>query len=466
MPAITNARSKAAPAEDRTISGTRVLDAPRELVWLMFERPEHLAKWWGPKGFTNTFDEFSFRPGGDWKFVMHGPDGRNYKTHQRFLELVKPERIVMEHLSTPHFETTITLEDLGGRTSVQWVNVFDSAEVRDQTVKAVNAAEGLKQNLEKLGDYVGKADLVIDRVFDAPRDLVFKAWTDPKQLAKWWGPAGFTNPVCEADARPGGSLRIDMRDPFGTVFPMKGTFHEVVAPERLSFTAIGAEDPAGNVLLQTHNGVTFTDEKGKTRMRLEVRVIVAAPMMAGAVAGMSAGWSGSIDKLDALLTGKAPVAEFVISRTFEAPRDLVWKAWTEPERMAQWFGPKGVKIVKSNNDLRPGGVYHYGMQTPDGNVMWGKWTYINIAPPQLLVFVNSFSDENGGITRHPLAPTWPLEMVSAIGFRDENGSTTVTMRWSPINATEEERATFDKGRDGMKGGWSGTFEQLEAYLKS
>ena len=103
----------------------------------------------------------------------------------------------------------------------------------------------------------------------------------------------------------------------------------------------------------------------------------------------------------------APGREFVISRVLDAPRDLVWKCFTDPEHMKQWWGPKGVKIVKSEMDLRLGGTYHYGMQTPDGSVMWGKQVYREITPKDRLVFINSFSDENGGLTRHPMAPTWP-----------------------------------------------------------
>ena len=157
--------------------------------------------------------------------------------------------------------------------------------------------------------------------------------------------------------------------------------------------------------------------------------------------------------------------DFVISRTFDASRDLMWKVWTEPERMAQWFGPKGVKIFHSKNDLRPGGVYHYGMRTPDGKEMWGKWVYREVAKPERMVFVNSFSDKEGGITRHPMAQNWPLEMLTTITFAEQQeGKTTVTVRWSPINATEAERKVFDTSKDGMRQGWTGTFEQLEAYL--
>lgn len=96
--------------------------------------------------------------------------------------------------------------------------------------------------------------------------------------------------------------------------------------------------------------------------------------------------------------------EFVITRTFDAPRDLVWKAHTEPERLKQWWGPKGFTMLSCKVDLRPGGLFHYGMRSPDGQVMWGKFIYREIVKPERLVFIVSFSDEKGGTTRHPLAP--------------------------------------------------------------
>ena len=102
------------------------------------------------------------------------------------------------------------------------------------------------------------------------------------------------------------------------------------------------------------------------------------------------------------------MVDFVISRVFDAPRDLVWKALTEPERMKQWWGPKGFTVTASNMDFRVGGTYHYGMKSPTGEPMWGKFRYLEVVPPQRMVMINSFSDEAGGITRHPMAPTWPL----------------------------------------------------------
>lgn len=158
-------------------------------------------------------------------------------------------------------------------------------------------------------------------------------------------------------------------------------------------------------------------------------------------------------------------ADFVISRVFDAPRDLVWKAFTEAERMKQWWGPKGFVVVVSDMDFRVGGSYHYGMKSPTGEPMWGKMRYREITPPERIVFISSFSDEAGGITRHPMAPTWPLEMLSTFTFEDMGGGKTrFTVRWSAYNASEDEQKTFDAGHDSMRGGWGGTLDQLAAYL--
>ena len=158
-------------------------------------------------------------------------------------------------------------------------------------------------------------------------------------------------------------------------------------------------------------------------------------------------------------------SEFVISRVFDAPRELVWKCFTDPEHMRQWWGPKGVTVLTSKMDLRPGGTYHYGMKAPDGALMWGKMVYREISPPDRIVFINSFSDEDGGTTHHPMAPTWPLEMLSIFTFEDmPDGKTKFTVRWSPYNPTEEEQQTFDAGHDSMRQGWGGTLDKLQVYL--
>jgi uncharacterized protein YndB with AHSA1/START domain len=158
-------------------------------------------------------------------------------------------------------------------------------------------------------------------------------------------------------------------------------------------------------------------------------------------------------------------ADFVISRIFDAPRELIWKCFAEPERMKEWFGPKGSVIVASKMDFRVGGTYHGAMRAGDGPTMWAKFVYREIAPPERLVWVHSFSDEAGNLTRHPLSPTWPLELLTTVTLEDApGGKTMLTLRWSPLNASEDERATFDAAHDSMGGGWSGSFERLDAYL--
>jgi len=158
-------------------------------------------------------------------------------------------------------------------------------------------------------------------------------------------------------------------------------------------------------------------------------------------------------------------ADFVIARVLDAPRDLVWKAFSEPERMRHWWGPKGFSVIAYKMDLRPGGTYHYGLKGPDGSTMWGKFVFREVVAPERMVFISSFSDEAGGTTRHPMAPTWPLEMLSTFIFEEQpGGKTKVTIRWRPHNASGDERKAFDAGRDGMMKGWGGTLEQLEAYL--
>ena len=157
--------------------------------------------------------------------------------------------------------------------------------------------------------------------------------------------------------------------------------------------------------------------------------------------------------------------EFVIARVFDAPRDLVWKVWTEPERLKHWWGPKGFKIISCTVDLRPGGMFHYGMHTPDGREMWGRFIYQEVVKSQRLVFIVSFSDEKRGVTRHPWNADWPLDTLSTVRFEDEGSKTKVTVRWIPADsATPFERKTFDEGRDGMQQGWTGTFDQFAGYL--
>ncbi len=158
--------------------------------------------------------------------------------------------------------------------------------------------------------------------------------------------------------------------------------------------------------------------------------------------------------------------ELIITRTFNAPRQLVWKAWTEAEHLARWWGPKSFPVTVNKLDLRPGGVFHYSMAVSDGNVWWEKFIYQEIISPEKLVYIFSFSDERCGVTRHPLGSTWPLEIFNILTLTEENGKTLLTLRGYPINATEEERKTFESDFASIQQGFKGTFEQLDEYLST
>jgi len=298
--------------EARSLVTTRMFDAPRELVFEAWTHPNHLSHWWGPTGFSITTRAFDFRPGGTWQLVMHGPDGRDYQNRITFDEIVAPERIAFHHNAEGseqvHHWTFVTFEAVGGKTKFTMRLVFPSAEEKDRVVREHGAAEGLKQTVGRLGEYVASWEgndglektVTLTRHFKAPRALVFEAFTDPKHLAEWWGPKGFTNPVCEVDARPGGLIRIEMQGPGGFSHPMTATITEIVPPERFVFSSI-AYGPGEQRLLESLTIVTFREERGGTHLTIEARAKGFLPIARMMLAGMKEGWSQSLDKLDELV---------------------------------------------------------------------------------------------------------------------------------------------------------------------
>jgi uncharacterized protein YndB with AHSA1/START domain len=155
-----SARHSADTEQDaRSIITTRVFDAPRELVFEAFTNPKHLVQWWGPNGFTTTVRAIDVRPGGVWRFVMHGPDGRDYENRIVYHEIVKPERIVYSHgggddVEPVTFQTTVTFEDLGGKTRLTMRGVFPTVAERDRVAKEYGAIEGAKQTLGRLAEHL------------------------------------------------------------------------------------------------------------------------------------------------------------------------------------------------------------------------------------------------------------------------------------------------------------------------
>jgi uncharacterized protein YndB with AHSA1/START domain len=323
---MTPPKNNPAPATaDREIVISRVVDAPRELVWEAWTNPEHVAKWWGPRGFSTTIEKMDFSPGGVWKHVMRGPDGVEYPNQSKFIEIVKPERIRYSHgggtkgKQGVRFESTWTFETVeDGKTRVTIRHVFPSVEDRDRVVRDYGAAEGAKQTLERLLELLpslsAAAEFVISRTFDAPRELVWKAWTEPERLKQWWGPRVIKTPICEMNVRVGGKYRMVMRAPDGQDYPMCGVFKEIVEPSRLVMTMDCSEhppvwhdmvdpnrqgnpNPAGEMLMT----VTFTEVGGKTTVDVHVRMVSTAIRDNMVRIGMSQGWSESLDRLTELL---------------------------------------------------------------------------------------------------------------------------------------------------------------------
>jgi uncharacterized protein YndB with AHSA1/START domain len=159
--------------------------------------------------------------------------------------------------------------------------------------------------------------------------------------------------------------------------------------------------------------------------------------------------------------------ELVITRVFNAPRDKVWKAWTDAASLEKWWGPKGSALRVIKLDFKPGGMFHYAMEFQPGHPIYGRFIYREIAAPERLVYVSAFSDKNGGITRAPfpqIRDTWPLEILNTLTLTEAGAKTTLTLRGGPIDPTEAEAKTYAGMFDSMRQGFGGTFDQLDTYL--
>ena len=158
----------------------------------------------------------------------------------------------------------------------------------------------------------------------------------------------------------------------------------------------------------------------------------------------------------------APV--FALDRVFDAPREQVFQAHAELDRLSQWWGPKGFAWVEGKLDFRPGGLFHYRMRAPNGADMWGRFAYREIATPERIVFLNAFSDPSGAAVRAPFAAGWPLEVENTLTFEDLGGRTRLSLRGSPHAASPEECALFGSFEASMAAGFGGTLDQLADYL--
>jgi uncharacterized protein YndB with AHSA1/START domain len=316
----------------------------------------------------------------------------------------------------------------------------------------------LKEHLE-----TAPREIVISRVFQAPRELVWEAMSTPEHVVKWWGPRGFTTTIEKMDFRVGGEWKHVMQGPDGAKYPNKSIFKDIVKPERIVYSHGGGREHGPGASFE---GTWTFEALAPGRTRLTLRLLFPSAEARDFVVkefGAIEGGKQTLTRLSEYL-GARLCEPFVVSREFNAPRDLVWKAWTDRESFIKWFGPKGCTITHAAMDFRVGGELHYGLRMPNGHEMWGKWIFREIVAPEKIVLANSFSNKDGDIIRPPFPGNWSLQMLTETTFAEHDGKTTITLRWFPIDASEAERENFNQHRPSFAQGWKGTFDQLDEYL--
>lgn len=279
---------------------TRILHAPRALVWQAWTDVHHMKRWWGPHGFDIPQCEMDVRVGGNYRVVMRSADGVDYPVTGEFRELLPAERLVMtlnciEHPPAWHdlvranrapgddnpageMIQTATFDNLGDTTRLTIRTRFESTAIRDAMLK-MGMLEGWSQSLERLDALVisesGSADrhIFISRVIDAHRTRVFGAWTDPVQVVQWWGPRGFSTTTASMDVREGGVWRFSMRGPDGVVYPNIVEYVTVEAPERLVYDH---SDDVPDGVIHFRTTVSFSELGGKTLLTLHMLFPTAA----------------------------------------------------------------------------------------------------------------------------------------------------------------------------------------------
>jgi len=183
---------------NRELSISRLLNAPPALVWEVWTQPEHLTKWWGPIGFSTTTHEINVKPGGVWRFKMHGPDGRDYPNKIVFIEVVKPELLIYKHTGEEEtedirFHVTVNFEKQGNKTKLTMRSLFETPEELERVVKEFGAKEGMKQTVDRLEEYLESKQtatddepIVIERIYNVPAKTVWSAITDKNEMKKWY----------------------------------------------------------------------------------------------------------------------------------------------------------------------------------------------------------------------------------------------------------------------------------------
>jgi uncharacterized protein YndB with AHSA1/START domain len=265
-------------------------------------------------------------------------------------------------------------------------------------------------------------EITLTRVFDASREKVFAAWTDPKELSRWWGPDGFGTGEVISEPHAGGTLKIVMTGP-DFEETMNAIYQEVVVPERIVVDSV-VPGPDGQPFLESSHTVDFVDLSGRTEITVHARATVFSAAALGALAGMQAGWSQSLQCLDDLLSG-AVDRHLLFTRIYEARPSEVFPMWTHGEHLEKWWGPDGFKLTIDEIDVRPGGTWRFTMHGPDGTDYPTTITYREVSPCERLVY------DHGEIGS-------PGHFTSTVMFEEMAGKTVLSMRLSFADADSRD----------------------------
>lgn len=302
----------------------------------------------------------------------------------------------------------------------------------------------------------------LTRVYDAPLVAVWEAWTIPEEVAQWWGPRGFTLTTHSRDLRTGGHWHYTMHGPDGTDYENTTQYLDVVPMQRLVYDHGGHQDrpPLFRVT------ALFTERDGRTQ--LDLSMAFATPEVAVEMRGFirQAGGEATWDRLAEYLEKRHAGKEmFVIARSFEAPLDVVYDMWVNPEHLAQWLPPTGATMRFLRSEPHLGGSSFYEMAFPGGEPMHGLIRYVTLSKPSRIVYTQQFCDAHENVVRPSFFGHWPLRMRTTVELTAEDEQTTrVTLRWEPEEATPEDIAEFARQRTSMTGGWTGSFDKLEHLL--
>jgi uncharacterized protein YndB with AHSA1/START domain len=307
-------------------------------------------------------------------------------------------------------------------------------------------------------------EIRIIRVYNAPVSAVWSAWVEPAQVEQWWGPRGFTLTTHHKHVQTGGTWDYVMHGPDGKDYENNTVFHEVVDHVRMVYDH-GANADQPPLFRVT---ALFSEAGGKTTLDMRMQFPSAEAAAQSRIFIKAAGGETTWDRLGEYLEQRLHGEEcFFINRSFEAPIDTLYQLWTEPRLFEQWLAPTGSTMQFLREGVAAGKSSFYCMQSAAGK-MYGRANYLELVRPSRLLYTQQFCDEHEGVTRHPMAPTWPETMLTQVEFTPETSrKTRITIRWAPTGkVTPEELATFVSARAGMSQGWTGSLDKLEELLGS